>query len=426
MANGGPGPKVTIRSVLNRNKSGRTFPSPWVVKWRVGASDRSRVFADKTAATVFHARLVSARAEGLRFDLKSGLPELWASSDDVVAVFAKQWFEEQRPSWSPRSRRNASDVLVPALICLVRARAPQPPDMPALRREVRDWLAGPANAEPPTFLRRWSLPLSEIDEDVAKQAAQVVYRKQDGTPVASSSQHRIRTVMRAMFTAAVDRRKIVKQPWPGATARKADRLTTQVNVRALPNQAEALAVIAGQRGPNFQVLGYLCFYAGLRPSEATALTVDRCTLPDEGWGSLRIEQAVQDIGPTWTEAGEEIGEPKTHARTVPIPPQLVAILRTHIGERTDGLVVPTRNGTPVQPSNWGKAWREAVRAHHKTWVVYDLRHACATIWLRCVPIGECARRLGHSPEVLLSTYAGVLTGDEDIANQRIEEALTNE
>jgi hypothetical protein len=47
-----------------------------------------------------------------------------------------------------------------------------------------------------------------------------------------------------------------------------------------------------------------------------------------------------------------------------------------------------------------------------------------TTWLAAgVPIGEVARRLGHSPEVLLSTYAGVLIGDGHTSNVRIEQVL---
>ena len=38
-------------------------------------------------------------------------------------------------------------------------------------------------------------------------------------------------------------------------------------------------------------------------------------------------------------------------------------------------------------------------------------------------LGEVARRLGHSVETLVSTYVGTLTGDEEIANERIEARL---
>jgi hypothetical protein len=57
---------------------------------------------------------------------------------------------------------------------------------------------------------------------------------------------------------------------------------------------------------------------------------------------------------------------------------------------------------------------------HLTWAggrrlppmrIYDCRHAAATTWLRAgVPLGEVARRLGHSVETLVSTYVGALDG----------------
>jgi hypothetical protein len=56
--------------------------------------------------------------------------------------------------------------------------------------------------------------------------------------------------------------------------------------------------------------------------------------------------------------------------------------------------------------------------------VYDLRHAAATTWLRAgVPLGEVARRLGHSVETLVSTYVGALQGDDTAANTMIDSVL---
>ena len=43
-----------------------------------------------------------------------------------------------------------------------------------------------------------------------------------------------------------------------------------------------------------------------------------------------------------------------------------------------------------------------------------------------MPLGEVARRLGHSVETLVSTYVGALDGDEQIANDRIDAALAVE
>jgi integrase len=56
--------------------------------------------------------------------------------------------------------------------------------------------------------------------------------------------------------------------------------------------------------------------------------------------------------------------------------------------------------------------------------VYDCRYACATAWLRAgVPLGEVARRLGHSVETLVSIYVGALDGDDEAANRLIDAAM---
>lgn len=59
--------------------------------------------------------------------------------------------------------------------------------------------------------------------------------------------------------------------------------------------------------------------------------------------------------------------------------------------------------------------------------IYDCRHAAATTWLTAgVPLGEVAKRMGHSVETLVSTYVGALEGDESLANDRIDEVLGSE
>ncbi len=56
--------------------------------------------------------------------------------------------------------------------------------------------------------------------------------------------------------------------------------------------------------------------------------------------------------------------------------------------------------------------------------IYDCHHAAATTWLTAgVPLGEVAKRMGHSVETLVSTYVGALDGDETVANQRIDTVL---
>jgi integrase len=66
--------------------------------------------------------------------------------------------------------------------------------------------------------------------------------------------------------------------------------------------------------------------------------------------------------------GRTKGRPDPSARRpvrkVPIPPQLVALLRYHIqthGVARDGYLFRSERGSPIQPSTWWKVWQK-VRA----------------------------------------------------------------
>jgi integrase len=56
--------------------------------------------------------------------------------------------------------------------------------------------------------------------------------------------------------------------------------------------------------------------------------------------------------------------------------------------------------------------------------LYGFRHLHATLLLNHgIGPGEIAARLGHSVDVLLRVYAGVITGDRERANAVIEAAF---
>lgn len=89
------------------------------------------------------------------------------------------------------------------------------------------------------------------------------------------------------------------------------------------------------------------------------------------------------------------------------------------------LLFRTRNNTRPSASNRARAWHRALDfVGQKPLRVYDCRHAAATTWLRAgMPLGETARRLGHSVETLVSTYVGALDDEEQVGNQRIDSIL---
>ena len=120
---------------------------------------------------------------------------------------------------------------------------------------------------------------------------------------------------------------------------------------------------------------------------------------------------------------------------MPIPPELVAILRTHIatfGVAPDGRIFSSDRGQPIASTAISDVWAEArTLALTPAQVAspladrpYDLRHAAVSLWLAAgVPAPRVAERAGHSVEVLLRVYAKCLDDDEDIANTRIDAAL---
>jgi integrase len=122
-------------------------------------------------------------------------------------------------------------------------------------------------------------------------------------------------------------------------------------------------------------------------------------------------------------------------RTIPIPPELVKLLRAHIkrcGTTPDGRIFQTARGGILQDSAYGAVWTQARKealtpAQNRSPLgrrPYDLRHAAVSLWLNSgVPATEVARRAGHGVAVLLKIYAHCIDGQADAANQRITDAL---
>ncbi|WP_275410458.1 tyrosine-type recombinase/integrase [Microbispora corallina] len=189
---------------------------------------------------------------------------------------------------------------------------------------------------------------------------------------------------------------------------------------------------------------FACMYfGGLRPAEAAGLREKDCHLPSSGWGLLTLEKTRPQSGKRFTDSGEGFDErglkhrAEGTTRIVPIPPELVAILRTHLetyGTAKDGRLFRTRTGGVIAASAYAKIWKEA-----RTYALtpeqvasplaarpYDLRHAAVSLWLNAgVHAPEAAERAGHGIDVMLRVYAKCIDGQREIANQRIEGALAS-
>jgi integrase len=186
---------------------------------------------------------------------------------------------------------------------------------------------------------------------------------------------------------------------------------------------------------------YACMYfAALRPAEAVGLRIQDCHLPKAGWGYLTLEKSRPEVTRRWTDsdsAHDERGlkhRAADETRDVPIPPELVAILRAHIdtfGVAPDGRIFSSDRGHPVASTAISDVWAEArTLALTPAQVAsplarrpYDLRHAAVSTWLNAgVPAPQVAEWAGHSVDVLLRVYAKCISGQQHEAKRRIEEA----
>jgi integrase len=103
------------------------------------------------------------------------------------------------------------------------------------------------------------------------------------------------------------------------------------------------------------------YYAGMRPAEAIALRAANCQLPESGWGRLVLTESEPRAGVRRTNDGSarEVRQLNRRAvatvREVPIPPELVSLLRRHL-ERydvgPDGRLFRTGSGGPLHDGHY--------------------------------------------------------------------------
>ncbi|WP_424923697.1 tyrosine-type recombinase/integrase [Actinomadura darangshiensis] len=183
------------------------------------------------------------------------------------------------------------------------------------------------------------------------------------------------------------------------------------------------------------------YFAGLRPAEAAGLRRQDCELPATGWGLITVKKTRPQANKRYTDSGETFDDRGLKhregdiVRPVPIPPELVALLREHLdafGTAEDGRLFVTGGGQSFSGSAYAQVWKRARGLALTPDQVesplaarpYDLRHAAVSLWLNAgVHAPEAAERAGHGVDVMLRVYAKCIDGQRDVANQRIEDAL---
>ncbi|MEU8379463.1 tyrosine-type recombinase/integrase [Streptosporangium sp. NPDC048865] len=428
------------------------------VRWTVGNREKSSTFKTKGLAESFLSDLRQAAKNGEAFDLDSGLPPSMVKAKEtrtwysLAVAYVHAWW----PHAAAKTREGMTDSLAYITPVLV-ADLPGRPDDEAIRRALLEYSFVPEDRRPalaPELLRavRWleaaSLPLSAMEEPKhTRTALEAISLRLDGKAAAASTYRRKRAVFHHVLEYAVELGELSANPIHRVKFRKV-KTGGEIDRRSVVNPAQARRLLtavtyAGRTRGQMMAAMFACMYfAGLRPAEAAGLRKANCELPKTGWGTLTLERTRLESNKRYTDSGESNDErglkhrDEKATRTVPIPPELVAILRAHIdrhGVSEDGRLFRTRTGQTFPGSTVSLVWKQA-RSYAFTpdQVVsplarrpYDLRHAAVSLWLNAgVHAPEVAERAGHGVDVLLKVYAKCIDGQHEVANKRILEALT--
>ncbi len=301
------------------------------------------------------------------------------------------------------------------------------------------------------WVRRSSLPLAALSDDkTLREVLDLLATKLDGTPAAPDYLDRRRRVFYNILRYAVRLGRLPDNPLDTTEWEPPDSAVEEINPRVVASAGQvrelltAVSYVGPRRGQRLVAFFACLYFAMLRPSEASGLHGDDCDLPGAGWGHLTLSRTLPAVGKRWTDDGighEDRGlknRPRRAVRIVPIPPELVAILRDHIdryGPAPDGRLFRSETGGMLYPSSYRYVWQHArplaltpaLAASPLARRPYDLRHGGVSLRLNAgVPPTQVAEWAGHSVEVLLTIYAKCIIGRDQVWFGRIEQALDDE
>jgi integrase len=218
--------------------------------------------------------------------------------------------------------------------------------------------------------------------------------------VATSTLGEILSILRRSITLAQRRDLVVRNV--------ADLVTAPKGTAGRPSKAltmdQAVAVLAAALGSRLHAYIVVSLLTGIRTEEARALTWDRVHLAKVGEMPPHIEvwRSVRSHGDTKT---------KKSRRTLALPPQAVAVLKTHKTEQAKdrlaagalwqetSLVFCTKVGTALDAANVRRGFRSVVAAAGiaGNWTPRELRHSFVSLLsANGVPVESIAQLVGHA------------------------------
>ncbi|MFI0370405.1 hypothetical protein ACH35V_21260 [Actinomadura sp. 1N219] len=298
----------------------------YTVRWKVARKPWKEPFRNRAQADSFRSSLLTAARKGEAFAVKTGRPLSWEREENAITWFAfsLDYCAAKWPYASPNHRRGIAEALTDATEALLTTGKGAPANA-LLREALRAWAYSGrlqnGETDPPEHLAstvRWlernTVDMTNFAPDrqgpqLARQVLDRLSRRQDGTPAAGSTATRKRATFNNAMEYACERRILPINPltlvkW----TRPRVAQTLDLRVVANPDQARRLldAVRSqGKRGERMVAFFAVMYYAALRPEEAVDLRRDHLvSLPDDGWGEMRLTHAEPRSGSRWTDSGK--------------------------------------------------------------------------------------------------------------------------
>lgn len=436
--------------------------SPYGVRWTVQGKQHSSWFTNKTPADRYRGKLLTAIENGEPFDTETGLPDSLAAGKGSMTWYelALAYVDAKWPMAAANSRVSIAETMTAVTMAYV-GKVSGRPNSDVLRAALRGYAFNPSKrgrTDQPadiTAALKWvakaSRPLRAMAED-SQEARKILDSFTvllDGSKASASTISRKRRVFYNALEYAVTTKKLPANPLPSLDW-KAPKASGNIDRRVVvsPAQMRELLTAVSYVGSYHRARGrrlvafYACFYfAMMRPAELVGLKASNCHLPDEGWGLLLLSDTRPAVGKSWTDNGETHDErglkqrDEWDTRPVPIPPELVKILKAHLeefGTADDGRVFTNERGGLVGSSTYYRVWAEARTyafppdkvASKLAARPYDLRHGGVSLGLNgTADPTDVAERAGHSVETLLRVYAKCIDGRRDANNKLIEDRL---
>ena len=268
--------------------------------------------------------------------------------------------------------------------------------------------------------------------DIKILTVQKVYSEIQEAGLSPRTIQYVHTVFSMALKKAVELGSILNNPCDFAELPKQTNKETKA---FSPEQAKKFLDAANEN--KHSLIFEIALASGMRPEEYLALQWKDISF-DKGTASVQRALVWHRKG-----GGFAFCEPKTKKsrRTIPLPKSIVPKLKKHRKEQLErrlklgeawnnyDLVFTSEIGTPLNARNLYQRHfvkiLESAKLHEQNFVLYSLRHSCATLLLSA---GEnpkvVAERLGHtSVKMTLDTYSHVLPDMQESATDRLEAML---